>query len=124
MRHAMDTRRHALRNAGLVGLTSVALLLASCAPGTGTFGLDIRLNVTPAVRAGILTVTIPADRPSRGIDVRPSDAPRFHIPPGHYPPPGQCRIWEPGVPPGLQSPPGPCPTLERQVPPGAYLVVG
>ncbi len=30
------------------------------------------------------------------------------IPPGHLPPPGECRIWYPGTPPGQQPPPGPC----------------
>ena len=27
------------------------------------------------------------------------------IPPGHYPPPGQCRVWLPGTPPGHQPAP-------------------
>jgi hypothetical protein len=44
------------------------------------------------------------------------------IPPGHLPPPGQCRIWYPGVPPGRQPPPGPCGQLARQLPAGAWLV--
>ncbi len=47
-----------------------------------------------------------------------------HVPPGHRPPPGECRIWYPGTPPGQQPPPGPCHVLERQVPPGAVLVYG
>ncbi|MEZ5830829.1 MAG: hypothetical protein R3D05_06580 [Dongiaceae bacterium] len=46
------------------------------------------------------------------------------IPPGHLPPPGQCRIWFPDRPPGHQPPPGPCHVLEHQVPPGAVLVHG
>lgn len=46
------------------------------------------------------------------------------IPPGHMPPPGQCRIWMPGIPPGQQPPPGNCWDLERQVPPGAWLIRG
>lgn len=51
-----------------------------------------------------------------------STAATLGIPPGHLPPPGQCRIWVPGKPPGHQSPPGPCASLERRVPPGAWLV--
>jgi len=31
-----------------------------------------------------------------------------HIPPGHLPPPGECRVWLPGLPPGHQPPPGRC----------------
>jgi len=33
------------------------------------------------------------------------------IPPGHYPPPGQCRLWYPGRPPGQQPPPVQCRSL-------------
>jgi hypothetical protein len=47
-----------------------------------------------------------------------------HIPPGHYPPPGACRVWYPDRPPGHQPPPGPCRVLRHQVPPGAVLVQG
>jgi len=46
------------------------------------------------------------------------------IPPGHLPPPGQCRIWYPDRPPGHQPRPGPCHALQYQVPPGAILVQG
>ena len=46
------------------------------------------------------------------------------IPPGHRPPPGECRIWFPDRPPGQQSPPESCRGLKHKVPPGAYLVRG
>ncbi len=46
------------------------------------------------------------------------------VPPGHLPPPGQCRVWFPDRPPGQQPPPGPCHQLQWQVPPGAVLVRG
>lgn len=52
----------------------------------------------------------------------PSTAVTLGIPPGHLPPPGQCRIWVPGKPPGQQRRAGPCATLQRHVPPGAWLV--
>jgi len=44
------------------------------------------------------------------------------IPPGHLPPPGQCRIWHPGQPPGKQPPPGQCKSLKGKVPRGAWLL--
>jgi hypothetical protein len=47
-----------------------------------------------------------------------------HIPPGHLPPPGACRIWYPDRPPGHQPPPDSCRKLRYQVPPGAVLVQG
>ena len=47
---------------------------------------------------------------------------RLSIPRGHYPPPGECRIWYPDRPPGHQPPPGSCRQLRVQVPPGAWLI--
>ena len=44
------------------------------------------------------------------------------VPPGHLPPPGECRVWYPGRPPGHQPPPGHCATLKRHVPAGAWLL--
>jgi hypothetical protein len=46
------------------------------------------------------------------------------VPPGHLPPPGECRIWYRGVPPGQQPPPEDCHAVERHVPPDACLVYG
>lgn len=51
-------------------------------------------------------------------------AEKVHIPPGHLPPPGACRIWFPDRPPGQQPPPGPCHALRHLVPWGAVLVHG
>lgn len=45
---------------------------------------------------------------------------RLDIPPGHYPPPGQCRVWFPDRPPGHQPPPVRC--RGARVPPGAWLM--
>jgi tetratricopeptide (TPR) repeat protein len=46
------------------------------------------------------------------------------IPRGHWPPPGQCRIWFADRPPGHQPPPGSCKKLRKRVPPGAFLMQG
>lgn len=32
----------------------------------------------------------------------------YDIPPGHLPPPGECRTWYPDRPAGQQPPPGKC----------------
>ena len=47
---------------------------------------------------------------------------KLHVPPGHYPPPGECRIWFPGRPPGHQPPPMNCDRARAEVPPGAWII--
>lgn len=45
---------------------------------------------------------------------------RLNIPEGHYPPPGECRIWYPDRPPGHQPPPSRC--GHDPIPVGAWLI--
>ena len=52
----------------------------------------------------------------------PHDLDRLKIPPGHLPPPGDCRVWFPGEPPGHQPPSGSCSELARNLPAGAWLI--
>jgi hypothetical protein len=40
------------------------------------------------------------------------------------PPPGKCRVWYPGTPPGHQPPPADCRILRHRLPAGAWLVRG
>jgi|OpeIllAssembly_1097287.scaffolds.fasta_scaffold35374_2 hypothetical protein len=46
---------------------------------------------------------------------------RLDIPYGHYPPPGECRLWYPDRPPGQQPPPADCRSL-GSVPRDAWLI--
>jgi hypothetical protein len=46
---------------------------------------------------------------------------RVHIPPGHYPPPGYCRLWHSGRPPGQQPKPFPC-HKPVAVPAGSFIL--
>ncbi len=79
-----------------------------------------------ALRPGLLAVLVALS----GCAIYAEPAPVYHggqpvhVPPGHLPPPGQCRVWYPDRPPGHQPPPGPCHQLQYQVPPGAVLVQG
>jgi hypothetical protein len=44
------------------------------------------------------------------------------IPPGHYPPPGECRLWYPGRPPGHQPAPTRCAALIGRLPRDAFIL--
>jgi hypothetical protein len=46
---------------------------------------------------------------------RDNDRTSQGIPPGHLPPPGECRVWYDGRPPGQQPPPTSCREAERVV---------
>jgi hypothetical protein len=46
---------------------------------------------------------------------------RVHVPPGHYPAPGYCRIWHPGRPPGHQPRLFPC-HQHVAIPAGAFIL--
>ena len=108
-----------------VALLTGALALAGCTARV-TFdpsGLAPE-SVSTTAGAGYLIVQVPASRPASGLDVLIPGGGTFHIPAGHYPPLGTCRVWLPELTPGQQDAPGACNDLERQVPPGAYLVYG
>jgi hypothetical protein len=47
------------------------------------------------------------------------------VPKGHYPPPGECRVWYPNRPPGHQPPPTSCDRLQGiRLEPGAFILHG
>jgi hypothetical protein len=46
----------------------------------------------------------------------------LHVPPGHLPPPGACRVWYPNKPPGHQPAPIDCPTAGAVAPPGTWVI--
>jgi hypothetical protein len=45
------------------------------------------------------------------------------VPPGHYPPDGQCRVWIHDLPPGRQAQPAACTGL-GSIPAGAFILFG
>lgn len=114
----------------MLGLTilGTVMLLAACSP-TVTFqggaAVTVRpVTIQPITSGSILIVRVPQQRPKGAIEVNRRGGKSFKIPPGHFPPPGMCRIWYPDTPPGHQPPSGDCSVLERQVPADAYLVYG
>jgi hypothetical protein len=85
----------------------------------------LKLASVGGLLAGILMIpgsAAMADVKGKGVVAASKGNAGWHIPPGHLPPPGQCRIWYPGRPPGHQPAPGNCRTLSLKVPRGALLV--
>jgi hypothetical protein len=87
-------------------------------------------NATPAATAAPTPVAVapapahvavqpapPVVAPPPVVAVAPR---RVHVPPGHYPPAGYCRLWHPGRPPGHQPPPFPCRSVA--IPAGAFIL--
>lgn len=58
----------------------------------------------------------------RGRDPRVYRPRGLNVPRGHYPPPGECRIWYPGRPAGQQPPPARCDRMVGRVPYGAFVL--
>jgi len=79
------------------------------------------LAVLAATACSSLKSTPPA-APAPAMRQGPSTAATLGIPPGHLPPPGQCRVWLPGEPPGHQPRPRSCAHIERTAPAGSWIV--
>lgn len=53
---------------------------------------------------------------------RTNTAVALNVPPGHLPPPGECRVWIPGRPPGRQARPRSCNGIAAAAPAGAWIL--
>lgn len=72
-------------------------------------------------RGGSVVVSPPPDPPPPAVPRAVAARPRsIKVPPGHYPPPGQCRVWHPGRPPGHQPPPVGCDRIVAA--PGTFIL--
>ena len=89
-----------------------------------THSLIALAGLGAAVSACSSAIRTPAPAPPSRVVVVSSDEDRssLRVPPGHYPPGGECRVWFPGRPPGQQPKSGPCSRLERQAPAGSWLL--
>lgn len=68
--------------------------------------------------AGQITIVKNKPRPVHSVH---GPVASLKIPPGHYPPPGHCRVWIPGRPPGHQAASVPCGAV-HDVPLGAWVL--
>lgn len=87
-------------------------LMAACAQG----GYRIPIPGGPSGDV----IVLDDDRRGRGGDE--GGPGHLGVPRGHYPPPGECRLWFPGRPPGQQPPPSRCDRLAGRVPYGAFIL--
>jgi len=97
----------------ILGVFTLAAAVSACSSAKPD------VNTDPAEGA-----VIPSSA-DHGDDESKSTAATLGIPPGHLPPPGQCKVWIPGEPPGQQKKKykaGDCSYVEGQVPPGGWLV--
>ena len=79
--------------------------------------MALGLAATACTRRVVVVETRPSAS-ERG----PSTAATLGVPPGHLPPPGQCRIWIPGRPPGRQARARSCEGIAAAAPAGAWIL--
>ena len=66
--------------------------------------------------------TVVAAPSSESGPVARNTAKALGIPPGHLPPPGECRVWIPGTPPGRQAGPRSCDGIMVVAPAGSWVL--
>jgi hypothetical protein len=95
-------------------LSGVMVLLTACS--------STRAATTQTRTAGSATR---AEQPAASAK-QPARGPRHlnGVPPGHYPKPGECRLWYSGKPPGQQPKAQSCGSLQGKVPAGAFVLYG
>ena len=105
----------------------IALVLAAGLAACSSSKPEVETGPAPQTRTipGTTSSGSEPELKNENVPDNASTAARFGIPPGHLPPPGQCRVWMPGEPPGKQkkkNAAGDCSRLARQVPAGGWLV--
>lgn len=97
---------------------ALAVLVAGCSQSS-IGGLPIPSPDRARLPGSSPEVVVVGKGQARGAHAGPRG---LKVPPGHYPPPGQCRLWYPGTPPGEQPKPAPCGQLRGRVPAGAFIL--
>lgn len=109
-----------MRSIAMLG--ALAVLSAAPLSAQGNFrtgGIDPTRR-TPGTTTGGVLGGILGGQDQSTTQSRKSD----HIPPGHRPPAGMCRIWIDGVPPGHQPAPTDCQTAVANKPANARVIWG
>jgi hypothetical protein len=102
----------------------IALVVSLAVIGTSACSRSAATTVPGGSPASVSTAPASGDA-ARGKG-QPARGPRKlnGVPPGHYPKPGECRIWHSGRPPGQQPKPASCSSLMGRVPAGAFILYG
>jgi hypothetical protein len=87
---------------------SLSLALAMTLPGLALADPDRDESGNGRRRDGVVVVPIPIPVFPGHYGPPPAVRHAPRIPPGHLPPPGECRVWYPDRPAGHQPPPGRC----------------
>jgi len=82
----------------------------------------VLLAAAGLVAAGCTRKIVVVDTPPATSARGPSTAATLGVPPGHLPPPGECRVWIPGRPPGRQARPRSCDGILAAAPAGAWIL--
>ena len=104
-----------LLSIAVIGLSGCSQTMATAVPG----------GSPSSVSTDRARTTDDADTKGKGRG-QPARGPRKlnGVPPGHYPKPGECRIWHSGRPPGQQPKPTACSSLKGRVPAGSFILYG
>ena len=91
--------------------------------------LDLRIVFLNLLFAGMGACmpnarSFPSAGPGERLVVANGDVERrvLRVPPGHFPRPGECRLWFPDRPPGQQPSSGSCVGLGRIAPAGTWIL--
>jgi hypothetical protein len=109
-----------MRSIAMVGALAVFAAAPAFAQGKFRTGDINPTRRTPTTVEGQVLGGVLGGDPTTTQETRKSD----HIPPGHLPPAGMCRIWIDGVPPGQQPAPTDCQTAVATKPANARVIWG
>ncbi|UCD25634.1 MAG: hypothetical protein JSW51_06895 [Gemmatimonadota bacterium] len=87
----------------------------------GAVGILVFTSMT-ACGVHINTTPDPEPAQTQASATGPSTAATLGIPPGHLPPPGQCKVWIPGDPPGHQAAARSCEGIDAVAPAGSWVL--
>ncbi len=93
-----------------LGPAALAVIFAAC----GSSGQVVVAGPSPSQDADVT--------PTTSETVTGNTAVELHVPPGHLPPPGRCRVWVPGTPPGHQARARSCDGILGHAPAGSLVI--